>query len=356
VSAPVSPGTILIADDNRMNRLLLGRSLEHQGHTVVFAEHGREALDLLRDGRFDVLLLDVVMPELDGYSVLEELKRDVNLRDIPVIMTSALDELDSVVKCVEMGAEDYLTKPINPVLLNARTNASLEKKRLRDQQRELISTFATKEVADDLLTSGFALGGKHVEATAMFCDIRSFTSIAEAREPAETIELLNDYYTLMMDAIGGEGGIVNQMVGDGLMAIFGAPTPREDHRLRAVLAARQMVELIRLFNAEQAARGKVQIEIGVGIASGQVVAGYTGTQRRATYTCVGDTVNVAARLEGQTKALKQPILIDENTREGLDDAIVVEPQGEQPLKGKQQMVKVYAVRVDALDERRAQSF
>jgi class 3 adenylate cyclase len=342
------PGAILIADDNRMNRLLLGRSLEHQGHTVSFAEHGREALDLLRRKHFDLLLLDVLMPELDGYRVLEELKLDAHLRDIPVIMTSALDELDSVVKCVEMGAEDYLTKPINPVLLNARINASLDKKRLRDQQRELISKFATKEVADDLLTSGFSLGGKHVEASAMFCDIRSFTSIAEAREPAETIELLNDYYTLMMDAIGGEGGIVNQMVGDGLMAIFGAPLPRDDHRLRAVLAACQMVELIRLFNAEQAAQGKVQIEIGIGIASGKVVAGYTGTQHRATYTCVGDTVNVAARLEAHTKTLSRPILIDGNTRAGLDDGIAVDAQGELLVKGKSQPVEVFAVTVDAV--------
>jgi class 3 adenylate cyclase len=303
---------------------------------------------MLRARKFDALLLDVVMPELDGYGVLEELQVDAQLRDVPVIMTSALDELDSVVKCVEMGAEDYLTKPINPVLLNARVNASVEKKRLRDQQRELISKFATKEVAEDLLTSGFALGGKHVEATAMFCDIRSFTSIAEACEPTETIELLNDYYTLMMDAIGGEGGIVNQMVGDGLMAIFGAPAPREDHRLRAVTAARQMIELIRLFNVEQAARGKVEIRIGIGIASGPVVAGYTGTLHRATYTCVGDTVNVAARLEAQTKELGHPILIDEATRAGLDDGTVVEPQGELPLKGKREPVKVYAVIVESL--------
>ena len=348
MSVPVAPGKILLADDNRMNRLLLGRGLEQQGHTVDFAEHGREALDLLRERRFDVLLLDVLMPELDGYGVLEELKSDLQLRDIPVIMTSALDELDSVVRCVEMGAEDYLTKPINPVLLNARINASLEKKRLRDQQRELISKFATKEVADDLLSSGFSLGGKHVDATAMFCDIRSFTSIAEAREPAETIELLNDYYLLMMDAIGGEGGIVNQMVGDGLMAIFGAPLPREDHRVRAVLAARQMVELIRLFNEEQAAQGKVEIQIGIGIASGRVIAGYTGTQHRATYTCVGDTVNVAARLEAQTKELGRLILIDEDTRAGLDDGIAVEAQGELPLKGRRQPVRVYAVCVEAL--------
>jgi adenylate cyclase len=353
VSALVAPATVLVADDNRMNRLLLGRSLEQQGHTVVFAEHGREALELLRQRPFDVLLLDVLMPELDGYHVLEELKSDVHLRDIPVVMTSALDELDSVVKCVEMGAEDYLTKPINPVLLNARVNASVEKKRLRDQQRELISKFATKEVAEDLLTSGFALGGKYVDATAMFCDIRSFTSIAEAREPDETIELLNDYYTLMMDAIGGEGGVVNQIIGDGLMAIFGAPVACDDHRLRAVLAACQMVELIRLFNVEQAARGKVEIQIGVGVASGQVVAGYTGTLHRATYTCVGDTVNVAARLEAKTKELKRPILIDEDTLGGLDESVAVEPQGELQLKGKEQTVKVYAVSPASLVARSA---
>jgi class 3 adenylate cyclase len=348
VSALIAPGTVLVADDNRMNRLLLGRSLEQEGHAVVFAEDGRQALELLRERSFDVLLLDVLMPELDGYGVLEELQNDTHLRDIPVVMTSALDELDSVVRCVEMGAEDYLTKPINPILLNARVKASIEKKRLRDQQRELISKFATKEVAEDLMSSGFALGGKHVDATAMFCDIRSFTSIAEAHEPDETIELLNDYYTLMMDAIGGEGGVVNQIVGDGLMAIFGAPVPREDHRLRAVQAARQMVELIRLFNVEQAARGKVEIHIGIGIASGEVIAGYTGTLHRATYTCVGDTVNVAARLEAQTKELGRPILIDGNTRAGLGDAVVVEAQGELPLKGKLEPVKVYAVSLDSL--------
>jgi adenylate cyclase len=349
VSASASPpGAILIADDNRVNRLLLARGLEQQGHAVVFAEHGLEALDLLRGRHFDLMLLDVLMPELDGYEVLAELKLDPHLRDIPVIMTSALDELDSVVKCIEMGAEDYLTKPINPVLLNARITASLEKKRLRDQQRELISKFATKEVAEDLLTSGFSLGGKHLDASAMFCDIRSFTTIVEAREPAETIELLNDYYTLMMDAISGEGGIVNQMVGDGLMAIFGAPLPREDHRQRAVLAARQMVDMIRLFNEQQAARDKLQIQIGIGIASGPVVAGYTGTNDRATYTCVGDTVNIAARLESHTKVLDRPILIDEHTRRGLDDVIAVDAEGELLVKGKTKSVNVFAVRVDSL--------
>jgi class 3 adenylate cyclase len=143
------------------------------------------------------------------------------------------------------------------------------------------------------------------------------------------------------------------MVGDGLMSIFGAPVPRDDHRQAAVLAARQMVELIRLFNEEQAAQGKQQIEIGVGIASGRVVAGYTGTQNRATYTCVGDTVNVAARLEAHTKEVGRPILIDEHTRLGVAEEIPVEAQGELLMKGKTQPTKVYAVLVDAIVAERA---
>jgi class 3 adenylate cyclase len=182
----------------------------------------------------------------------------------------------------------------------------------------------------------------------MFCDIRSFTTIAEGRDPAETIELLNDYYTLMMDAITSEGGIVSSLAGDGLMAIFGAPVAREDHRRAAVMAARQMIDMIALFNEEQAVRDKVQIQIGVGIASGRVVAGYAGTHQRATYTCIGDTVNVAARLESHTKVVQRPILIDEHTRRGLGDGIEVEPQGEVMVKGKTLPVTVYAVVLDSL--------
>ena len=120
------------------------------------------------------------------------------------------------------------------------------------------------------------------------------------------------------------------------------------HRAHAVTAGRQMLELIRLFNEEQAARDKMQIQIGIGIASGPVVAGYTGTQHRATYTCVGDTVNVAARLESHTKVVNRPILIDEHTRRGLDDMIAVEAQGELLVKGKTRPVEFYAVLVDSL--------
>ena len=340
-----SPGHLLVVDDNKVNRLLLGRGLEQQGHTVDFAENGRQALEMLRSKPFDLILLDIKMPVMDGYQVLEQLTSDLHLRDLPVIMTSALEELDSVVRCIEMGAEDYLTKPVNPVLLRARIGASLEKKRLRDQQRELVRKFATAEVAEDLEASGFSLGGKWVEATAMFSDIRGFTSIAESQSPTDTIELLNTYYTLMFEAITDQGGVVNQMVGDGLMAIFGAPLPQEDHCEQSVRAALEMMEMMELFNVEQVAQGKVQIRIGIGIASGQVIAGYTGTTRRATYTCVGDTVNLAARLEAHTKVVGEPILIDEATRNNLSSTIRVKDEGMITLKGKAKEVQIYSVPV-----------
>lgn len=336
-------GHLLVVDDNKVNRLLLGRGLEQQGHSVDFAENGLQALEMLKTQSFDLLLLDVLMPEMDGYQVLEQLTKEPHWMDIPVIMTSALDEMDSVVKCIEMGAEDYLHKPINPVLLRARVNASLEKKRLRDQQRELIRRFATEEVAQDLEISGFSLGGKFVEATVMFSDIRGFTTITESQSPADTIEMLNDYYTLMFEAISGHDGVVNQMVGDGLMAVFGAPLPSENHCQDAVLAALEMVEMVDLFNLEQASRGKAQIKIGVGIATGQVIAGYTGTHNRATYTCVGDTVNLAARLEGHTKVVGKPILIDEGTQCCLDATIKTEEQGLVKLKGKKQEVQIFSL-------------
>jgi class 3 adenylate cyclase len=229
------------------------------------------------------------------------------------------------------------------VLLRARVNASLEKKRLRDQHRKLFRTFATPEVAEQLLREGFALGGKYVTASVMFADIRSFTSLSEKQEPTDTIELLNNYFALMFDAITGNGGTVNQMEGDGMMAIFGAPVFQEDHREHAVRAALEMIELLSVFNEQRSIQGRGAIQIGIGIASGRVIAGYTGTQHRATYTCVGDTVNIAARIEKYTKTAQKFVLIDQTTRDGLSDRFRVEDLGDITLRGKEHAIKVFAV-------------
>jgi CheY-like chemotaxis protein len=154
VASPYNPqvGDLLVVDDNRVNRLLLGRTLEQLGHKVTFSENGREALEMLQQRRVDLVLLDIEMPEMNGYQVLETLAADPHLRDLPVVMMSSVEEIDSVARCIEMGAEDYLFKPVNPVLLNARIGASLEKKRLRDLQRELFDEVQarTRELSESL--------------------------------------------------------------------------------------------------------------------------------------------------------------------------------------------------------------
>jgi adenylate cyclase len=336
-------GRLLVVDDNKVNRLLLMRSLELHGHAVATAENGRVALEMLRREPFDVVLLDMEMPEMDGFQVLEQLVGDRQLHDLPVIVTTSLEGIANVVRCIELGAEDYLTKPVNPVLLKARINASLEKKRLRDQQKELMRRFATPEVAQDLQDSGFSIGGKHVRATVMFSDIRDFTALAEAQPPEETIDLLNTFYALMFDAISNRGGVVTSMMGDGLMSVFGAPMPLAKHEESAVRAALEMIELIGLLNREREAAAKPALRIGIGIASGEMVAGYTGTKNRATYTCIGDTVNLASRLEAHTKVAGRVLLVNAVTRAALGGDIRVEPLGPVTLKGKAAAVDVFAI-------------
>jgi sigma-B regulation protein RsbU (phosphoserine phosphatase) len=181
-------GCLLLVDDDKVNRLLMGYYLTQQGHTVIYAENGRQALETLRTQPIEMMLLDIEMPEMNGYQVLEQVIADPNLRDIPVIVTSGLEEIESVVKCVEMGAEDYLTKPINQVLLRARINASLEKKRLRDQQthlllrleRELeIARQTQQSILPDHLPEreGYDFGARMIPARVVGGDFYEFISL-----------------------------------------------------------------------------------------------------------------------------------------------------------------------------------
>lgn len=334
---------LLIVDDNRVNRLLLSRSVELLGYSATLAENGRAAMEMLREGTFDLMLLDIEMPEMDGFEVLEAIKAEPSLQGLPVLVTSSVEGVDNVVRCIDLGAEDYLSKPINPVLLRARLSSSLEKKRLRDEQKTLLRRFATSEVVQDLQETGFKLGGRRVHASILFCDIRGFTTISENQSPEDTIELLNIYYTLMFEAIDHHNGIVTLMIGDGLMVLFGAPQPLENPAANAVAAAQDMQDIIAQFNHEQTAAQKPEIRLGIGIATGEVVAGYAGTKHRATYTCIGDKVNLASRLEGHTKKAACPILIDDATRVAISENQPCDPIGSVKFDGFSNPVAVFAV-------------
>ncbi len=336
-------GRILIVDDNKVNRLLLSRSVEMLGHVVVLAENGRAAMQLLAAGGFDLLLLDIEMPEMDGFEVLAAIKADPELRGLPVIVTSSVEGLDNIVRCIELGAEDYLPKPVNRVLLQARLTSCLEKKRLRDEQKALLSRFATSEVARDLRDQGFSIGGRRLRASVMFCDIRGFTALSEDQSPEAVIDLLNVWYALMFDAIASHGGIVSLMIGDGLMALFGAPQPLDNPAKQAVDAAREMHAMIDGLNLDRRAAAEPDLRMGIGIATGEVVAGYAGTQSRACYTCIGMTVNLAARLESHTKVVGRDILIDAETSAELTGAVTPTLVATVAFKGFSAPLDVFSV-------------
>lgn len=338
-----TPGQLLIVDDNKVNRLLLSRNVELLGHHASVAENGRVAMEMLSRQSFDLVLLDIEMPEMDGFQVLEAIKSNTELRDLPVIVTSSVEGLDNVVRCIELGAEDYLPKPVNKTLLGARVSSGLEKKRLRDEQKRLLERFATTEVAQDLQESGFAIGGKRANASVLFCDIRSFTTLSEDLAPEETIDLLNTFYTLMFEAVSSNGGIVSLMLGDGLMALFGVPQPLPNSAQSAVTAGQEMHSMIEVLNLERQAEGKSDLKIGVGIATGEVVAGYAGTDNRATYTCIGSTVNLAARLESETQKTGSRILVDQETCDRLNGTPVLETYGNTTIKGFSEPFDIHAL-------------
>ena len=334
---------ILIVDDEPFNVDYLEQELEDSNFQLIAAVNGQDALEKVHSESPDLILLDIMMPVMDGFEVLARLKADQTTRDIPVIVISASSDLQSVIKGIKSGAEDYLPKPFEPTLLHARITASLEKKSLRDQQRKLLHTFASKEVAESLMADGFSLGGSRINASIMFTDIRSFTALSEKSDPADTIEMLNSYFASTFEPISQYSGIVNQIIGDGLMALFGIVRRPEDHRLLAVNAALGILDALKRFNEGRVATGREPIRVGVGIASGSVIAGYAGTQHRATYTCVGDTVNLAARIESHTKIAGKPILIDRFTKEGLPASIRTETLGPVTFKGKSVPIEVFAV-------------
>ena len=318
--------SILVVDDDPLNRKLLVRLLEQEGHRVETAANGREALERVPEEPPDVVLLDIVMPELDGISVLERLKADPALQHVPVIMISAVDELESVVRCVEIGAEDYLPKPFDAVLLRARINAGLTKKRLYELERERVrgvfSRFVPEHVVDDVLArmdGDLRLVGSRDVGTIMFTDIRGFTAFTETSPPDRVLEILNQYFDEMIEAIFAWGGTLVGYRGDGLLVVFGAPIPFDDHADRALAAAREMLGArLSRFNTWLVDKGLGDgFRMGIGLNSGPFMSGNVGSARRLEYTVHGDTVNTASRIEGMTKTLERSILLADSTRLAL---------------------------------------
>ncbi len=333
--------SILVVDDNRMNRIKLSRSLEQQGYTVGLAEHGQQALEMICSQPFDLVLLDIIMPGMDGYQVLAHMKQDSTLRDIPVIVISALDEIESVVRCIEMGAEDYLPRPFEPVLLKARIGASLEKKRLRDQEQaylrqlqieqekseRLLLNILPAPIAERLKQGQGTIADSFGDVTVLFADLVGFTDLASSMPPTELVVLLNEIFSTF-DHLAEQHGLEKiKTIGDAYVVVGGLPTPRPDHACAIADMALDMQREIGCLTIANAP----PLNIRIGIHTGPVVAGVIGT-RKFSYDLWGDTVNTASRMESHGVAGR--IQVTPETYNRLQQGYMFEERGLIPVKGK----------------------
>jgi class 3 adenylate cyclase/CheY-like chemotaxis protein len=334
-------GRVLVVDDNEANRDLLARRVRRQGHAVTVAEDGVQALELMRQEPFDLVLLDIMMPHMNGYQVLEHLKTDPNLRHIPVIVISALDDINSIVECIELGAEDYLAKPFNAVLLAARITNSLEKKRLRDQEQfyleqlhaekerseQLLLNILPKPIVEQLKQGEHNIADSFAKATVLFADIVDFTRLSTHHSPTEIVSLLNQIFSAF-DRLAEQHGVEKiKTIGDAYMVVGGLPTPRVDHAEAIAEMAIDMLDAISQFRTQTGE----SLNMRIGINTGPVVAGVIGTNK-FIYDLWGDTVNIASRME--STGIAGSIQVTPATYNLLQNKYLFEERGVIPIKGK----------------------
>ena len=335
---------ILIVDDNASNRDVLERRLVREGHQVVCAANGASALELAVGQEFDLILLDLIMPEMSGFEVLRRLKAAEHTSHIPVIVISALDELDSVVRCIEAGAEDYLTKPFNPILLRARIGASLEKKWLRDREKKFVADLEQEKARSETLLLNIlpqsivnrmrdgemVIADRIAEATILFCDLVGFTTLSQDLTADRTIDFLSKIFSAF-DRLAAELGVEKiKTIGDAYMVAAGVPEAQSDHADRIAALAPRMLDAV----AAIAEATALKLQARIGIHTGPITAGVIGTHK-FVYDVWGDTVNTASRMESQS--LPGRIQVSAATRAALGDRFKLERRGIIEVKGKGMM-------------------
>jgi adenylate cyclase len=358
--APVSPsvtpkssqGLLLIVDDDEKNRDILSRRLKREGYSIVMAESGLQALNLAREHSFDLILLDIVMPEMNGLQVLEVLKNDPEMRHIPVIMISAVDEIQPVVRCIEMGAEDFLPKPFNPVLLRARIGAIFERKRLKDEEKRknneleaaLLDIEKEKRAAEDMLcnilpqivarelrASGSVDPMYFEDVTIVFTDFVGFTLSTETLAAEQLVEALHEFFTEYDRIIERYGLEKLKTIGDSYMFAGGLPVRSSSHPVDALLAAFELIEATKRLGRQNL---KTNWRVRIGVHTGPVIAGVVGI-RKFAFDIWGDSVNFSSRME--SSGVPDRINISPATYTRVKDFFACEPRGKIKTKDKRKI-------------------
>jgi len=349
-------GRILMVDDNAANRDLLGRRLQREGYHVSQATTGPQALEMLATDEFDLVLLDVVMPEMSGFEVLQRMKGGSILCNIPVIMISAMDEVQNAVRCIEMGAEDYLTKPFDPVLLRARIGACLEKKRLRDEERRaseqlrtalreveeqrrisesLLLNILPPRISEELRTHGHVTPKYYDDVTIVFTDFVDFTLTTEGLAADELVALLHDYFTRFDRIVKRYGLEKLKTIGDSYMFIGGLPPRQPSHPVDAILACFEIIETAQQMRANMPEAWGIR----VGVHTGPVIAGVVGIEKFA-FDVWGETVNYSSRMESCGQAGR--INMSQGTYSRIKDFFACEPRGKILTKEQKAMEMYFA--------------
>lgn len=338
--------SILVVDDNEMNRDLLSRRLTRLGYSVQSAEDGPTALRLLDHHNFDLILLDIMMPGMSGLEVLERLRQNHPLDDLPVIMATAMNASKDIVDALNLGANDYVTKPLDFAVVLARVRTQLLLKTARDQIRSLaedlqlrnrfiqhtFGRYLSPEVVTSLLESpeNLKLGGESRKVTILMSDLRGFSSVCERLTPEQIVRMLNHYLGAMTDIILKNQGTINEFIGDAVLAIFGAPIAREDDARRAIACAVEMQKMMAKVNELNREEGLPSMKMGIGLHTGDVVVGNIGSEERTKYGIVGPAVNLTARIESCT--LPGQILVSQSAIEAAGDIVIT--GGEQSIRVK----------------------
>lgn len=347
---------ILIVDDTPANIRVLSGTLRQEGYQISVATSGRQALVEVERLHPDLILLDVMMPEMDGFETCRRLKESLS-REIPVIFLTARTESTDIVQGFEAGAVDYVAKPFNACELLARVNTHLvldqlrrslaaknaELARAHELVRRAFGRYVSEEVAQTLLRNPEALqlGGEEREVTILMSDLRGFTAMAARLSAPEVIEILNSYLETMVDVITRFEGTIDEIIGDAILVIFGAPVPCEDHAGKAVACALSMQLAMTEVNRRLVAKGAGELEMGIGINTGRVVVGNIGSLRRTKYAAVGSNVNLAGRIESFTTGGQ--VLISESTRAQVKSSLRVDGQFQVEPKGVVGSLRLFEV-------------
>lgn len=339
---------VLVVDDSRTLRMLLIRELNAIGIVkITEAVNGQDAMNKIHAEQFDLMLIDMEMPELDGLEVLKLVKADALLRNLPVIVISGAEQFDKTVECIQVGAEDYLPKPFNSVLLRARVFSSLEKKRLRDidqgrivelqKEKELLSleqmktdklmlNILPKPIADRLKRGESNIAGNYPEVTVLFSDLVGFTKMSSQKSAGDLVKLLNDLFSRFDQRAESLGLEKIKTIGDAYMAVGGLPIPRSDHADICAEMALGMFDDLMEFNKQYDA----ELAMRIGLNTGPVVAGVIGFTK-FSYDLWGNTVNTASRME--STSISGRIQMSTSTRDHLSQSFIIEERELMECKG-----------------------